>query len=72
MKIKELKELLETFNDDWEVVLSSDGEGNSYSPLAAYCLGLYEPETTWRGEFTDSDDLENESDTNAIVLWPVN
>lgn len=31
--VGKLKEMLKKYNDDFFVVLSSDGEGNNYSPL---------------------------------------
>lgn len=33
MKVKELKEILEMYSDDLEIVLSADGEGNEFRPL---------------------------------------
>lgn len=36
MKVKKLKELLQSMPDDFEVVLAKDAEGNGYSPLADY------------------------------------
>jgi len=33
MNVKELKDILKDIPDDYEIVLSSDEEGNSYSPL---------------------------------------
>ena len=33
MNVKELKEILVFIPDEYEIVLSSDEEGNSYSPL---------------------------------------
>lgn len=75
MKVKELKELLSNIDDDYEVVLSKDGEGNGFSPLADYMMAEYEPETTWCGEIwseEDSIDAERKHNQNAIVLWPTN
>ncbi|GEM_PF-4550275 len=33
MKIRELKKILDSYSDETEIVLSKDGEGNSFSPL---------------------------------------
>jgi len=49
MKVKELKKLLENCNDEDMVVLSLDGEGNSYSPLDGIEERIYVPETTYLG-----------------------
>lgn len=78
-----LKVILEE-HGDCDVVLSADGEGNGYSPLASWNFGYYEPDSTWSGEFRsaahiklpdyDEEDVayfENET-IKAIVLWPVN
>lgn len=84
MNVKELKELLEKFNDDDIVIVSKDGEGNGYSPLATAEEVSYEAECTWSGlvgireltdehidvGYTEEDLLENGVD--AIVLWPTN
>jgi hypothetical protein len=81
MKVKELIDILGKLNKDAEVVLSSDGEGNNFSPLAEYGEGVYFPDTTWSGEFLDpkedadyiSECKENGDDlVDAIVLWPIN
>jgi hypothetical protein len=86
MTVGELKTLLSGFPDDYHVVLSSDGEGNNFSPLSAGDPGFYIPESTWAGEVymelggalgldeTDQkfhNDLPVES-ANCVILWPVN
>lgn len=73
MKVKDLKMLLNGVPDDFEVVLSKDGEGNGYSPLADHCVGQFDEE---EGEFEQYiDDAGTRvltiSESNAIVLWPV-
>jgi len=44
MTVKELKKTLEEFEDDDIVIMSKDGEGNGFSPLAdnkiAFITGL--------------------------------
>jgi len=50
MKVQDLINQLESMDPDSEVVLSRDGEGNSYSPLSSLWNGAYTPETTWCGE----------------------
>lgn len=44
MNVGELKDLLNQFTDDTPVLLSSDGEGNSYSPLYQGGEHLYDPD----------------------------
>lgn len=76
MKVKALIELLSELNPEHEVVLSGDGEGNSYSPLADHGVGRYTPESTWSGEFSSEGDPDEgyctKKEVNAVVLWPTN
>jgi hypothetical protein len=82
MKVKELRTLLESLPDDMLIVMSSDSEGNGYSPLAGDCVGKYVPENTWCGAFYDileyedevEDGMIDENDTvvDALALWPTN
>jgi len=58
---------IEKENGDIIVVLSSDGEGNSFSPVDSFSVGCYEEETTWCGEFSQEDE-----NINAVVIWPIN
>jgi hypothetical protein len=84
MKVKELKELLNDYNDEDIVILQKDSEGNSYSPLDDAWEGKYKAETTWYGEahireltpelikhgYTEEDLCEDGE--NAIILCPIN
>lgn len=88
MKIKELIEKLKLEDEDAEVILSADEEGNYYSPLEGtlgFGRGYYIPENTWRGQFLnqiyidDKNELEGEiyEDNKeiaqkCIVLFPIN
>lgn len=77
MTVKELKEVLNEFDDDVIVVIT-DGQGNSFSPLAEVTVGHYISENGWSGDFVDEDDSEEDEDINledaepAIALWPTN
>lgn len=70
MKVRELvKDLLE-LDQDFDVIIAKDTEGNGYSPMSSpITTGRYTPETTWAGEFEDSDTAMS---INAICLWPTN
>ena len=73
MNIKELKKILSEYPDDFEVIMSSDGEGNSFSPLADFGIGMYIPDTTYSGEIWMGDEIkEEDGKENCIVLWPTN
>lgn len=73
MTIKEAKKLLDQFPDDYELVLSSDSEGNGYSPACDVWQGFYCAENTWSGTMHGPDELEDLEDfKGAVVLCPVN
>ena len=88
MKVKELIEKLKLEDEDAEVILSADEEGNYYSPLEGtlgFGKGYYIPNNTWSGEFlnqeyiNDENELEGEIYENnkdiaqkCIVLSPMN
>ena len=62
-----LKEFLKDVPDDYEVILSKDGEGNIFSPLhSGISFGNYEPENDVFGDF-DFTDVK----PTAIVLFPL-
>ncbi len=69
---------------DTVVVMSEDGEGNGFSPLAEVETAMYSAESTWSGERymteadrqaqADPDDYREapESAVAAVFLWPTN
>jgi len=62
MKVSELIKLLKEVPMDYEVLLSSDEEGNRYTPMSEY-LG----ECVYKdGEVSDV----KLNETNAIILYP--
>lgn len=72
-------ELLKDLSDcpaDAVVVMSKDGEGNNFSPVANHSAEHYRSESTWSGELRDSEYDEEEDGPDgavkAIVLWPTN
>jgi len=67
------------------VVMSSDAEGNSFSPLADAGESLYVAESTWAGDiyptpediadddqYTDEDDGAPDEAVRVVLLWPTN
>jgi hypothetical protein len=84
MKVKELIKLLQETDQEREVIMSKDSEGNCYSPLYALWTGSYKPETTWYGEvgldslteedirrgYTEEDVMKDGQ--SAIILCPTN
>lgn len=85
MKVKDLIKELKTYNQEAEIILQKDAEGNGYSPLAGgdnQCV--YIPDSTWSGEvhsLLDSADencmkedewQEIKKKGACVVLYPVN
>ena len=84
MKLRELVEKLQELDQDLEVVISKDSEGNTYSPLDGWNDDiLYFPngevfDTKWSAHdacFEYEDEWEEfkvtNSDKNVIVFYPV-
>ncbi len=66
MKLKQFKKLLVGLDDDLEVIVSSDEEGNLYRPVDACGAGLY-----LDGEvFNVGDEYIPKKAKPAIVLYP--
>jgi len=86
MKVRDLKEMLNQFNDDDLVIISKDSEGNHYSPLDDIWEGVYVAGTSWYGEthirkltpelikkgYSEEDLYDGDDGVNAIILCPVN
>jgi hypothetical protein len=86
MKVKELLEVLQAQDPEMEVVLSKDGEGNNFSPYDGWSVGYYLADSTWSGEFSSDEHIEEaspddyeefyadakENGVRAVCLWPTN
>lgn len=84
MKVKEFIEKLQRQDPERVVVLQSDPEGNSFSPLDSFWIGAYRPVTTWSGEagldelteqdiesgYCEEDVFDEEGDVRALFLRP--
>jgi hypothetical protein len=78
--VKELRTQLDHLPDDYVVILSSDGDGNNFSPLSSVeTNGHYRPTTTWYGEMVwhgdddpDAPVVDPAKDHACVILWPVN
>lgn len=66
MTVAELLTLLALMPRDDLVVMSKDGEGNSFSPLAEICPARYTAETEGSGNVNDT------GREPCVVLWPTN
>lgn len=78
MIVSDLIELLQNCDPNAVVILSSDSEGNSYSPLVDCAAGFYNEKNQ---EFNSEEDVyeieldDGETDVisrgiEAVVLWP--
>ena len=85
MKVKELIKLLMDEDQEKEVIMSKDGEGNGFSPFADFGnTNTYLADSTWSGEMGFSELTEelkkdgySEGDilsdgVPALVLYPIN
>lgn len=80
MKVAELIDILQELDKDYVVVLSSDGEGNTFSPVAGFAASyVYAPEQGGSGslyELEENETLEDFQQTyadakKAVVLYPI-
>ncbi len=63
----DLKEFLKNYPDDYTVIISKDGEGNLFSPMAkGVSVGRWEPDNPFVGEF----EYDDENPT-CIAFFPV-
>jgi len=85
MKVKELIKLLKKEDQEKLVIMSSDGEGNSFSPLSDFGnTDCYLADSTWSGEvgfskLTKKQKAEGYGDEDilvegvpALVIYPTN
>lgn len=70
MTVKELKLHLTNIDDDLEIIIQKDSEGNDYSPLDGIDVsGGYVPYNKWSGEMAYSEDSLSKK---VLVLFPIN
>jgi hypothetical protein len=73
MTVKALITKLQAEDPNRIVIMSSDSEGNRYSPLSSVNPFRYLPDSTWSGEIYNEDDEELPTGTKAaLVLYPTN
>ena len=84
MKVKELIEMLSLCDENLEIIMQKDGEGNAFSPLSGfYDDCVYVPDSTWSGEVStldrnDDPDMDDEewealnAKPRCVVLYPIN
>ncbi len=69
MKIKELIPLLQKMDPEFEVILSCDNEGNSFSPLEKLSHGYYERDSPFYVEVDETDRSEHIAH-NSVTMYP--
>jgi hypothetical protein len=78
MTVGKLIKILKTLDKDMEVIMSSDSEGNNYSPLSDLSNGRYIATCTYAGAYyvDNAEILECDEDPKSaidvICLWPTN
>lgn len=61
MRVKELVEELQKLDQELEIILSKDEEGNGYSPLDEnYSIGYYAPENGWSGTYYSKEEVQED------------
>lgn len=71
MTVKELIEFLENGCDPTAIVLlSSDSEGNQFSPLSGWSTGYgkIDPKRKWSAEYSEE---KIEGEPLCVCLWPM-
>lgn len=69
MKIKDLIEELQKLNPETLLVMSSDSEGNAYSPVSApISIGYYFPDSSYSGDFYEGtlEELVTDGDYDSV------
>ena len=71
MKVSEFIEALNQFPKDAEIIISSDSEGNNFSPISGFEQVLYSP--IGQGDIYNLVEKEviGENAINAVVLYPL-
>lgn len=80
MKVGKLITLLNEYDVNDTVILSSDAEGNAFGPVESISSGYYleDKDSGFSGDFVSVEDIEQDDSINiedsvsAIVLWPEN
>ena len=79
MKVREFILELQALDQEAEVVMSSDSEGNSHSPYAEFSEGYYVAASTWSGDWLTDEDFKDDPELDedlkkekAVCLYPVN
>lgn len=74
MKVRELMEELRELDQDAEVILQEDAEGNGYRVLRGADVALYKPHDGWHGECYPEDDPDapRSAEQRVVVLHPIN
>lgn len=81
MKVKDLiEQLIEMEMPEAEIIISSDPEGNGFSPFSDWSVGIYDSEEGqlfdigWSAEDADMDEEEwdemLETKPRSVVFWP--
>lgn len=75
MTVDQLIEKLKALPGNTLVVMSSDTEGNTFSPMCEISSGFYDRDTSWSGTFYEFNEEGNDEEIGgdmAVCLWPSN
>lgn len=69
LNVGELIEILSEFPKTYHVIISSDSEGNQFSPIYCVEAGSYEPREIHNYDTENGNEKDN-SDPNSIFIYP--
>jgi hypothetical protein len=69
MKVKDLIELLEKEDQNVDVIMASDSEGNGFNPLSCVETSLCEDADGFI-ELVNEEDVEDRDVKPCVCLWP--
>lgn len=75
MKLKEFLKFVKENNldENLELIISSDAEGNNFSPIDEVYTCNYIPFNSYSGEiYFDDEEEDTKPEHNALVFYPVN
>jgi len=70
MKVKDLKEELNKYDDESIVIIQLDSETGDHAPLDAIWSGIYVAKSEYYGEIIADEDIEKRGE-ECIILCPI-
>lgn len=68
LNVGELIEVLGEFPKTYHVIISSDSEGNQFSPIYSIEAGTYEPNEIYN--YDNENEIIDDSNLNSVFIYP--